>query len=170
MTGFPMERAGLPAGFMTFDDVQERLIEAVITSWRLPDRHRAWLRVRSAWPDVLRELAAGDYDARGGLEAGDQVEVRPASLTRADHDEMEEAFGWMAAVSQEDRRLVAMVIGELARGQREVSWRRMLGRMGLTRGADGLRMRYGRAIQAIAAFKNGGNPRAVASTPEIITR
>jgi hypothetical protein len=157
-------RDALPDGFATFDDVQERLVEAMITCWRTPDRERGWLRVKSTWPEALRELSIGDYDARGGDGSSSDVELRSASQTRAEIAEMEEAFGWLNAVSQEDRRLVAIVITELARGKREVSWVRLLKRMGQEHGAEGLRKRYGRAIAAIAALRNGKNPRESLST------
>ena len=162
--GFPVEGAVLPHGAWTFDAVQERLIEAMLTCWRHPDRERGWLRLRSKWPDVLREASAGDYDARGGELTSSEVALKPASLTRLEQAEMEEAFGWTDALAPADRKLVGLVIGILARGQREVKWRALLRPMGLARGADGLRMRYGRAIAAIAAARNGGKPRASVST------
>ncbi len=153
----PMEGQPLPREFWTFDMVQERLVEAMITCWRHPDRERGWQRVRSAWPDILREVSAGDYDARGADLASSDVEIRPASLTRIEVGEMEEAFGWTDMLALDDRKLVGMVVTELAKGQREVKWRRLLVRMGLQRGAEGLRKRYGRAINAICVAKNGGN-------------
>jgi hypothetical protein len=159
----PLEGAMVPAGGWTFDAVQERLVEAMIICWRNPDRERGWQQLRSAWPEVLRELSAGDYDARGGDLSSSDVSIRPASLTRAEVGEMEEAFGWLDAVPPHDRKLVGLAIVELARGRREVSWLRLLRAMGLTRGSDGLRMRYGRAIAGIAARLNGGNPQASAS-------
>ena len=152
------------ADFLTFAVVEERLVEAMITCWRTPDRERGWLRVRSAWPEVQRELGAGDYDARGGDGKSSDVALRPASQTRAEVTEMEEAFGWVAALSPDDRRLVGLVIVQLARGRREVSWVALLKQLGLGRGADGLRKRYGRAIHSIAVRESGGNPRDAVST------
>lgn len=163
-TSFLVEGARLPRHGWTFDMIEDRLVEAVITCWRTPDRERGWQQVRSNWPEAMRELAAGDYDARGGDGTSSDVTLRPASQTRAEIDEMEDAFGWMGHVPADDRRLVAMVITQLARGQREVSWIKMVRKMGGARGADGMRMRYGRAIAAIAAAKNGGNPRELVST------
>ena len=152
-------------GLVTFGDVEDRLVEALITCWRTPDRERAWLRVKSNWPEALRELSVGDYDARGGDGSSSDVQLRLASQTRTEVAEMEEAFGWLSTVPVDDRRLVAVVIAQLARGQREVSWVKLVQRMGHGYGADGLRMRYGRAIAMIAAARNGGNPREVLSTP-----
>jgi hypothetical protein len=158
----PVEGAILP-GFWTFDMVQERLVEAMIICWRNPDRERGWQRIRSAWPDVLRELSAGDYDARGGDLRSSDVEIRPASLTRVEVAEMEEAFGWLDRVPVEDRKLIGLAIVRLARGHRQVPWRELLKPMGLHRGSDGLRMRYGRAIARIAEALNGENPLASVS-------
>lgn len=155
----------MPDGFATFGDVEDRLVEAMITCWRTPDRERGWLQVKSNWPEALREMAVGDYDARGGDGVSSDVALRPASQTRAEVAEMEEAFGWLSSVPPEDRRLVAVVITQLARGKREVPWLKLVRSMGQGHGADGLRMRYGRAIAMMAAARNGGNPREVLSTP-----
>ncbi|MEG3153013.1 hypothetical protein U1769_24230 [Sphingomonas sp. ZT3P38] len=157
-----MEGGVLP-GHWTFDAVQERLVEAMIICWRNPDRERGWQTIRSAWPDVLREQSAGDYDARGGAHSSSDVALRPAALTRAEQAEMEEAFGWLDAVPVHDRKLIGLAIVQLARGRREVSWLRLLKPMGLRHGSEGLRKRYGRAITAIATRMNGGNPRASVS-------
>ena len=152
------------AGSITFSDVEDRLVEAMITCWRTPDRERAWQAVRSTWPEVQRELHMGDYDARGGDGRSSDVPLRLASQTRADVVEMEEAFAWVSALDADDRRLVGLVIQQLARGQREVSWLKLLRRMGLPHGSEGLRKRYGRAIATIAARRNGRNPREVLSS------
>jgi hypothetical protein len=151
-------------GFMAFGDVEDRLVEALLTCWRYPDRERGWQQLRSAWPEISRDVWAGDYDARGGDGKSAEVVLRAASQTRAEVADMEEAFGWLDAVAADDRKLVGLAIGQLARGRREVSWRRMLPAMGLTQGADGLRMRYGRAIGAMCIRINGGNPQADVSS------
>lgn len=162
----PVEGPALPPAGWTFDAVQDRLVEAMLTCWRNPDRERGWQRVRSTWPEITREEGAGDYDARGAGGSSSDVAIRPAALTRRDVEEMEEAFGWMDAVQPFDRIVVALAVTQLARGRREVSWRTVLRSMGLRHGADGVRMRYGRAIAAVAERLNGGNPRASVSTPE----
>lgn len=152
-------------GLLTFDDVQERLVEAMLTCWRHPDRERAWQRIRSWWPDIRRHNANGDYgDTPDGASS---AQLRPIAASRRDIAEMEEAFGWVDALSTEDRKLVGLAVSILARGRREISWSRLLAPMGMTRGAGGLRRRYERAIASICAAQNGGNPRDFASTPEI---
>jgi len=155
---------GSMSGSMSFDDVQDRLVEAMLTCWRYPDRERGWQTLRCAWPEISRDVWAGDYDARGGDGTSGDVTLRPASQTRAEVAEMEEAFGWLDAVAPDDRKLIGLAIRELARGRREVSWIDMLPRLGLDRGADGLRKRYGRAITSICTARNGGNPSRRVST------
>lgn len=143
-------------GLLSFDEVEARLVEAVRTARGLPDREAAWLRVRSGWPEVVREAAAGDYDARGGDLASSDVKLRTVAATRADTAAMEEAFGWLAAVADDDRRLVALAIGHLVRGEKQVPWLRLLRPLGLTHGADGLRKRYTRALGRACQRANQG--------------
>ena len=166
MTISPMEGDTLPTTFWTFTDVEDRLVEALLICWRQPDRERGWQATRASdgpWHLVMAE--PGDYDARGGDGTSSDVAIRPASLTRREIGEMEEAFGWVGMLPADDRKVVALAIAELARGKREVRWSQLLKPMGLMRGADGLRMRYGRAINAICKAKNGGNAGRSVSTP-----
>ncbi|RIA37488.1 hypothetical protein DFR49_3373 [Hephaestia caeni] len=157
----PLEGALLPA-IWTFDMVQDRLIEAMIMLWRMPDRERGWQRVRSLWPDIWRHNHFGDY-----ADTDPDAVPRVPPATREEIGEMEEALGWMRFVPDRDRKLVGLAIGRLARGERAVAWRDLLAPMGVKRGADGLRMRYGRAINRICVALSGGNPLASVSTPEI---
>lgn len=142
----------------TFNYVEDRLVEAMLICWRYPDRERGWQRARSAWPEISRDVWDGDYDARGGDGTSSDVALRPAAQTRAEIAEMEEAFGWLNAVPPVDRKLIGFAIRELARGRREVRWSQLLPAMGLTRGADGLRMRYGRAIATVCGAVTRANP------------
>jgi hypothetical protein len=144
------------AGFLSFTAVEDRLVEALLTCWRYPDRERGWQTLRSAWPEISRDVWAGDYDARGG--DGTSAVLRPAAQTRAEISEMEEAFGWLDGVVAEDRKLIGLAIVQLAKGKREVSWVDLMRQMGIKRGADGLRMRYSRAITAIAQAQSRRNP------------
>jgi hypothetical protein len=141
---------------VTFTDIEDRLVEALLTCWRYPDRERGWQTLRSAWPEISRDVWAGDYDARGG--DGTSAVLRPAAQTRAEISEMEEAFGWLDGVAAEDRKLIGLAIVQLAKGKREVSWLDLMRQMGIKRGADGLRMRYSRAIAAIAQAQSRRNP------------
>jgi len=154
----PMEGPALPRSFMSFDDVQDRLVEAMLTCWRYPDRERGWQAIRCAWPEMSRDVDAGDYDARGGDGTSSDVALRPASQTRADIAEMEEAFGWLDAVAPDDRKLLGLAIRELARGKREIPWRALMPRMGLRMGVSGLQRRYSRTVTAICNAVNRANP------------
>lgn len=138
--------------FYSFDDVQERLVEAMLCAWRLPDREAGWQRVKAQWPDVWRHTHFGDY----GESASDAV-LRPAALTRRDIAEMEEAFDWLAVLKPADRKLVGLAVTALARGEKQVPWLRLLKPMGLQRGAHGLRKRYSRAMAKVCGRINGGN-------------
>lgn len=145
---------------MSFADVEARLVEAVRTSWRLPDREAGWLHLRSAWPEIRRDMRDGDYDARGGDGSSSDVALRALPLTRRDVAAMDEAFGWVLAVAAEDRRLVGLALRALARGARRVPWLALRRQMGVRYGADGLRMRYGRAMREICRRANQGLARA----------
>jgi hypothetical protein len=153
--GDPRKERALGA-LLSFGDIEERLVEAMLVCWRNPDRERGWMRIRSAWPDVAAE--AGDYDARGGDHASSDVAIRPASLTRLEVAEMEEAFAWLDPIDPVDRKLIGLVITAMARGAKQVPWMRLRAPMGVTRGADGLRKRYERAIGEICRRVNGGFP------------
>lgn len=155
----PIDREGQSyPPMLGFEDVEDRLVEAVRTCQRYPDRERGWQRIRSAWPEISRDVLVGDYDARGGDGSSSDVTLRSAAMTRQDVAEMEEAFAWLDRMDPVDRKLIGLAIAQLAHGRREVPWGKLLPAMGLTKGADGLRMRYGRAITAICNAINGGNP------------
>jgi hypothetical protein len=149
---------------MGFEDVEDRLVEALRTCWRHADRERGWQQLRSAWPEISRDVLAGDYDARGGDGTSSDVVIRPAAMTRQDVAEMEEAFGWLDGIDPIDRKVIGLAINQLARGRREVPWRSLLPAMGLTRGVEGLRKRYSRAITAICHRANGRNTGADVSS------
>lgn len=148
------------AVLLTFTGLEDRLVEALCICWRDADRARGWQHVKSAWPEIMREAHLGDY-----VEPSSDAAIRPAALTRQDVAEMEEAFDWLNAADPTDRKLIGLAINQLARGKREISWIAMLPVMGLPRGAEGLRMRYGRAMTAICNAVNGGNP-----SPDVSTR
>ncbi|MFN3943905.1 MAG: hypothetical protein ACK4K7_03100 [Allosphingosinicella sp.] len=141
---------------MTFAMVEERMVEAMVLWRRSPDRERGWHRMRAFWPDIVRHNWFGDY-------ADTEAEPRPLPLTRAEVAERDEASEWMRFVPERDRRLVVMALMCLARGEARVPWRRLLQPLGLRMGADGLRMRYARAIEKVANALNGGNPGGIVS-------
>lgn len=124
---------------LSFEEVQERLVEAIRVTWRTPDRERAWLTVRAYWPDIQRHTSLGDYDDRGGEGVSSDVKLRPAALTRAEVADAEEALSWLDAVPATDRKLIGLVIVALASGARQVPWSRLLKATGKAHGVDGLR-------------------------------
>lgn len=140
----------------SFADVEERLIGAMLVMWRLSDREAGWLRVRARWPDIVREHEAGDYDGRGYLGNSSDIPLKPLPATRRDMAEMEEAFGWVLSTKPEDRKLIGLAIGALARGEKRVPWIKLLRPMGLKLGAHGLRKRYERSMRTVVKAANAG--------------
>ena len=146
----------------SFADVEERLVEAMLVMRRLSDREAGWLRVKASWPDIVREHEAGDYDARGHLGNSSDIPLKPLPATRRDIAEMEEAFAWVLAAKERDRRLIALAIGALARGEKRVPWGRLLRPMGLKLGQHGLRKRYERAMHLVVKAANAQKSAAFA--------
>ncbi|SCW77497.1 hypothetical protein SAMN02927924_02803 [Sphingobium faniae] len=140
----------------SFADVEERLVEAMLVMRRLSDREAGWLRVKASWPDIVGEPEPGDYDARGYLGNSSDIPLRPLPATRNDIAMMEEAFAWVMAAKAEDRRLIALAIGALARGEKRVPWMRLRKPMGIKLGAHGLRKRYDRAMHQVVKAANQG--------------
>lgn len=160
-----MMEEGMGSALLSFDQVEERLVEAIRVTWRAPDRERAWLKVRAYWPDIHRHTAFGDYgDTVDGVSSNAQL--RTAALTRAEVADAEEALGWLDAVPVEDRKLIGLAIVALAGGARQVPWSRLLRPMGKARGVDGLRRRYERALGAVCRRVNGGFPARHLVNPE----
>lgn len=138
--------------FMSFDDVEARLVEAVRLWRRMPGGGRWPFAGDGPWQLVTREVYGPDVDK--------DAPVRERPPTRAEIAAMEEASEWLLLVPEADRRLVALAIGRLARGEKRVAWAKLKAAMGVRHGADGLRMRYSRAISRVCEVLNGGSPRA----------
>lgn len=140
----------------TFRMVEGRMIDAVRAWRRTPGRIGpgsgngfardipAQLIVREAW--------LGDYDDRGGdLQSSSAPLSVP--LSRIQIAERDTVSDWWAHVPDGDRPLVALVLAIKA-SDRRVDWIKMKRRIGLRFGADGVRMRYNRAIDAVVAALN----------------
>lgn len=140
---------GLEGLSWTFDTVEDRLIEAAACWRRAPGGQRKQIMATDGpWHLIVAD--AGDYDARGGDGVSSDVVLRPASLSRAEVGRMEEATRWVELyVGESDRRIVWMALFHKADG-RTPDWRWIMGQVGLRRGVDGVRMRYNRAVGAIA--------------------
>lgn len=142
--------------WLTPDEVEEALVEA----WRLwrrsPGGGRWPFASDGPWHLMSREASAGDWDARGveGSEGGGAPELREGSLSIAEVERRDRVSGWLRHVGERDRKLVTCVVEQLGQGRRAPDFMalrgRFPGRTGRALGADGLRMRYGRALSAIA--------------------
>ncbi|KKC24862.1 hypothetical protein WP12_16635 [Sphingomonas sp. SRS2] len=144
---------GLQQAFHDFNAVEERLRAAMEVLMRSSDREWGWLHpgTLAMWRQYRPEIAdAGDAD---------KVLVT-CGMARADVERADEAMGWVAAWVEAGiaRRIVGIALMQLALGNRSrIEWPavlRRLGRDGKGWTTDALRMRYGRAITAIANALN----------------
>ena len=76
------------------------------------------------------------------------------------YQSMNEAAEWLRFVPERDRRLVSLALAYLAVGNKRVPWMRLKAVMGVRFGADGLRMRYARAVATICQRLNSAEMRA----------
>lgn len=148
-------RIGLPEGFWTFGDVEERLIEAWGLLARLPDpsRHSGWLRVQgmTLWREVRAEW--NDYwqtDEAKRIEGWDGA----APLKTGEVDRMEDALGWIEWVRPDDRKLLGMALKVRSAGYDQLPWRQISRAIGWGGHNQALARRYERAISAIAMRLN----------------
>lgn len=142
--------------FWTFDAVEQRLVDAMRAWWRSPDPEARFSlagRISSAWRLYCPDRA--DLAAWGALIDVEASEPRPLPLSRADMQRMVEASEWLAHVPEADRRLVVLALAKLAAGHKRVPWLKLKRRLGVEHGADGLRMRYSRALTAVCHALNG---------------
>lgn len=137
--------------FWTFADVEARLVEAMQFQWRTESG--TWgFASDGPWHLIVRDW--WDWAAH---------EDRPVPripLSRAQLARMEEASAWLALAPERDRKLVVLAVTALAAGRKVVPWRALLKPLGVVRGADGLRMRYGRAVTCICHALNAAQIRA----------
>lgn len=144
----PVEGHVLPADFWTFDSVQERLVAAMVL-WKRSPGGGSWpFASDGPWHLVTFELYGPDVDKDAPL--------RPMPLTRAEVEERDQVSEWLRLVPDRDRRLVILGIAQLASGRARIDWMGLRRPMGVAMGADGLRMRYSRAITAICKSLNSG--------------
>lgn len=142
-----LSKEGSTSPFWTWDHVEGRLIEAMQLAWR--DEPGRWpFAGDGPWHLIQRSVAAGDYDARGGEM--DTPPPRRLPLTRAERARLEQAQGWLGALSEGDRRLCLLVLRKKA-SDRAVRWAELLRPMRMRRGAGQLERRYRGAIGALAA-------------------
>lgn len=142
------------AGFMTFEAVLERLVDAMRHWWRSHDsdgRFSLGGRVSAIWRQTLSEPAFIDIQ---------EAALRPLPLSRADIARMTEASEWLAYIGERDRKLVTLALVKLAAGAKQVPWNDLWLKLGRGRpGPDGLRWRFNQAITAIANRLNAAEKR-----------
>jgi hypothetical protein len=138
--------ARLRGEFLTYDDVEGRLIEAVQLQWRTEGGSwpfagdGPWHLIRKEWED---------WDAR------DPKPMPRVPLSKAELMRMREAFGWLLLVPEDtDRRLVLLSVTERAKGPKRVPWARVAKLVAGGHEPDALRMRYRRAMGALTGRVN----------------
>lgn len=146
---------GIAGDVVTWQEAEDAMLAAVEYLGALPDRERGWLRGGNGWPQIVREVLAGDYGEGQGL--GDVVAPR-LQLGRKEMAVLDRMMlgerAAVLAVPEAHRRLVGRVLiakldprGDVFRWER--IWLADGGkRCGVT--SDALRMRYERAIGKVA--------------------
>lgn len=150
-----VELEGSGAGsVLGYEEVEARLVEAVLVMWRQPDRERTWLTVRAYWPEMRRHTSFGDYGG-DGVDGVSASTIRTASLTRRELRDAEEALGWIAAVQHEgDRRLIGKALRQRAMQGGSIEWQPLYDRSYAS--VEAMRKRYSRAMQRVVARANRG--------------
>lgn len=144
----------------TFDLVREALVEATVLWRRSPGEGRWPFASDGPWHLMSRDVAAGDYDARGGFNSSSDVAVRALPLSREECDQRDAVSEWMMLVpAAADRRLLAVCLEFHARGYQQLPWAKIMRFMGVARGKDGLAKRYRSALRAIAEGLNAAEIR-----------
>lgn len=140
--------------------IEEEMVECVCLTWRLPgDGPVSAFAADGPWHLMVRDAYAGDYDARGGDL--DDAPAPRVPLTQRDHVRMERAAGWLGRLearpgrrgqtsAASDGAIVAAVLRQKAAGLSQIDWARVLRAVGLTRGKEGARKRYDRALAWLA--------------------
>lgn len=150
------------------ESLEEQMIEAVRLSWKLRDPVGRTSPYASdgPWDQMLRDLRAGDYDARGGdMDDAPPPQLRLGTVEMA---QIEQAGQWMRMLADRPTRrgqtagasdgaIVAAVLRQKAAGYSQVNWAHVMRAVGLSRGRDGLAYRYRRAMTWLAERVTGAN-------------
>jgi hypothetical protein len=142
----------------SFDDVQDRLIEAMtVFSWGLRRGQRwatdgPWRQMRPDWSD----LYAPHTDEADLAHAVALKVLKGPPPERAMIGRAEATGAWLSFLSEADRRAVVAAVIQLAAGAARVDWMEAKLRAGVVYGADGVRMRYQRAVGKLAKALNAG--------------
>jgi hypothetical protein len=141
--------------YWSFEDVEERLVEAAHLWMRSPGGGKWPFAGDAPWHLADRELYGPDVDK--------DVPIRPLPLIRKEIALRDEASAWLVHAPERDRRLVCLAVMDKARRGRP-SWKRIKRAMAIRFGENGLRMRYERAIQSIAVALTKAGVRNAALT------
>ncbi|WP_447727263.1 hypothetical protein [Sphingomonas koreensis] len=140
--------ASSDGSFLTYDDVEGRLVDAVRLHWRTETG--GWPFASDGPWHLIRKEMFVDHDA--GREAARMPRV---PLGKVEVARMREAFGWLLLVPVDhDRRLIVEGVKLLAKGHKRVPWARLAKRGLGDAGPDALRMAYRRAMGALTQRVN----------------
>ncbi len=133
---------------VTFGEVEQAMVEAIELWRRSPGSGRG-----SPWAsDAPWDL--GDQPLYGP-DVDKDAPVRAAPLTRAEVAVRDARSAWLLLVPERDRRLVGLAVNQMSQtGHKRPSFKDLRRPMGIALGADGLRMRYNRALFAVAQYLN----------------
>lgn len=164
------------SSFLSFEDVEAELVEAVRLSWRLPGGGASCFASDAPWYLMTRaaRASAGASDRAGAAEWEalrneiDQQQLRDlrnsprtSPLTAREVDWMEARLAWLLRVPERDRKLVWVVLVQIASARGRFSWRKV--REKLEENARwrevgvsnrGLGARYSRALAALTRELN----------------
>ena len=144
---------GLERAFMDFEAVEDRLVEAMAVLLRSGDRERAWLH-----PGTLAMFR--QYRAEEQQPVEPSTPLKTCELTRREVERADEAMRWVvdSVPAGIGRRILGVALMQLATGDRaRIEWpavRSRLGDDGKAMTTNAVRMRYNRAIAAIADREN----------------
>ncbi|MDR7101511.1 hypothetical protein [Croceicoccus sp. BE223] len=153
---------------VTWQDAEDAMLAAVEYLGAMPDKERGWLRGGQGWPDIVRDVRAGDYgDGQGhGGDAEPRRQLGRKEMAVLDRMMLGPQAACLA-VPEEHRRLVGRVlIAKLDPRGDVFRWERIWVAEGGKRcvvTSDALRMRYERAIGKVAVAMERGRDRAGAA-------
>jgi hypothetical protein len=148
--GRARDAGGAGAGFLSYDDVEARLIEAVQLHWRTETC--AWPFASDGPWHLILERDLREYT---GGQPSSPARMPRIPLGKAEMGRMREAFEWLLLVPDDlDRRIIVLSVTERAKGPKRVPWQVVARRAGGRHEPDALRMRYIRALGALTQRVN----------------
>lgn len=151
---------------VTFKEVELALVEAARLWWRTPGTlgpsGRGGMPASGTGDGIQTGIGFGkdgpwelaDRDLYGP-DVDKDAPIRAAPLSRAEVAVREAISAWLLWAPERDRRLVAVAVRQMAaRGYKSPKFMELRKAMGIDLGADGLRMRYNRAVHGIAQKLN----------------